>query len=75
VFTSRIEEAAPILNGDAATVKLKVVSSQTSIKRNGFVSVDELRPGNKKTLQGILPQVIRQFQNRGGQSCRGQSLG
>lgn len=52
------------MNGDAAAVKLKLVSSQTSIKKNGFVSADELRPGSKKKLQGVLPQVMHQLLNR-----------
>jgi hypothetical protein len=75
LFISRIEEAAPILNRDAAAVRTKAVSSQSSVKKNGFVSADELSPVNKKTLQGILPQVMRQFQNRGMKIFRGQNFG
>lgn len=54
----KLEEAAPMLNGDTAVVKQKVLTPQTPTNKNGFVSVDDLQPGSKRTLQGLLPQLL-----------------
>jgi hypothetical protein len=72
-FVYRLEEAAPMLNGDTTVVKQKIVTSQTPTNKNGFVSTDELQPGRKRTLQGLVPQVIQQFRCR-FQKCRSQLL-
>ncbi|PSN30621.1 hypothetical protein C0J52_27611 [Blattella germanica] len=49
-----------MLNGEVPVpmVKAKVISSQTSINRNGLVSTDDLHGGTKRKLQGILPQML-----------------
>ncbi|KAJ4431145.1 hypothetical protein ANN_19740, partial [Periplaneta americana] len=52
-----IEEAAPILNGDVSAAKLKVISSQNSINKNGIVSTEDLQQHTKK-LRGIIPQML-----------------
>jgi hypothetical protein len=57
-FVYRLEEEDPVLNGDTAIVKQKLLTPQTPTNKNGFVSVDELQPGSKRPLQGLLPQVI-----------------
>jgi hypothetical protein len=74
-FVYRLEEAAPMLNGDTTVVKPKVLTPQTPTNKNGSVSVDELQPESKRTLQGLLPQVIHQLiYIEVPKSCRGRLL-
>lgn len=55
----KIEEAAPILTGDSTQIKFKSGTPPAAINnKNGFVSTDELHQESKKTLQGLLPQVL-----------------
>jgi hypothetical protein len=54
-----------MLNRDATTIKLKVVTSQPPTNKNGFVSADELQRGSKKTIQALIPQVMHGLVNRG----------
>jgi hypothetical protein len=67
-FVSRLDEAAPMLEVHTIVGKQKVATPQTPTNKNGFISVDELQAGSKRTLQGLVPQVIHQLPNRGSQS-------
>jgi hypothetical protein len=47
-----------MLDGHTTVVKQKVVTPHTPTNKNGFISVDEVQAGSKRTWQGLVPQVI-----------------